>query len=1315
MSAEKQERVTAGNGSAGWILPTVVVLGIALPIAGTTLLDTAFPSWQRSSMPFHSTLEVAGAILGLILAVILLFSKQITLTTRRMWIACALVSMALLDIFHSCVPVGVSFVWLHSLAVLAGGVLFALAWFPERALPRASAMATTGTVMLVTVLVGAFSAFYPTQLPTMVANGEFTPAANAINLLGGGLTVFAALNFGIRYFRRKTQEDLLFLLLTLLFGVSGIIFHMSSVWGPGWWFWHVLRFAAYLFAFWLALFSYRNSENEMVRAHLELDRLFQTAIDGKRLVDRDYNQLRINDTLVSMSGVGRAASEKMKCYEVFHSSLCHTDECPLIKLQTGVTDNIECEVTKTTKDGKAYTCILKAIRLNAPDGSFEGIIESFWDITDTKSAQKELEQQTALKTGQAELSDLMRGDLNIDALCRNVITFLCKYLDAQTGLLYLGDEEENLRLQASYAHKWRKHLATEYKPGEGLVGQAALEKEEIILTEVPEDYISIESGLGEARPKNIYLKPIVHNDRVKAVIELGTLKGFADAETQFFNMVGENIAVAIDSGQSRTKLAQSLDESQRLSEELQSQQEELKAANEELEEQTRWLKDSEEKLKAQHEELQVTNEELEEKNELLGRQKGEVEQARRDIADKADALALASKYKSEFLANMSHELRTPLNSLLLLARSLMENKNGNLTTDQVESASVIYTSGNDLLSLINEILDLSRIEAGRMDLRVHEVIVADLAASTRTSFKHMAEEKGLGLNISVEAGAPACIVSDRKRIEQVIKNLVSNSIKFTETGTIGITFDLARPGTDLRQSGLDPKHALAIVVRDTGIGIAPEQQKLIFEAFQQADGGTSRKYGGSGLGLSIARELVRILGGEIHLSSEPGTGSVFSVFLPVDTPKADIEAPAVPAGSMGSNGRPAAHEHEHFLEIPDDREVLAKTDRAILIIEDDVKFAQILAKQCRELGFKVLAAATGEAGVDLARRFFPRAIVLDLKLPGMDGWRVLELLKEDAKTRHIPIHVVSADEPSGKAMRKGAIGYIQKPVTPQQISAALKKLEDTASRQARKVLVVEDNEDTRKGIIELIADNDVTVDAVTGGGEAIEALRSNPYDCMILDLGLWDFDGDELLKRLEKDTGIDVPPVIVYTARDLTWEEDLDLRSYSDSIIVKDVRSEERLLDEVSLFLHRVVADMPKKKQQVITSLHDTNALLRDKKVLLVDDDMRTLFALSKILSDRGMQIIKAQNGEKAIEVLDQEREVDIVLMDIMMPVLDGYETMKQIRSQDRFKKLPIIALTAKAMKGDQERCIQAGASDYLPKPIDQDRLLSMMRVWLYR
>ena len=930
-------------------------------------------------------------------------------------------------------------------------------------------------------------------------------------------------------------------------------------------------------------------------------------------------------------------------------------------------------------------------------------------------------RQDWLKTGIARLNEVMSGDPEIDTLAAKVISAVATYLDAQVGAFYLAQNggRPTFSLRGSYAYTKRKNLANAFALGEGLVGQAALEKQQILLKNVPEDYLKVTSGLGERVPRFICVTPFVYEDRVKGVVEIGTLNELTDDELEYLSQAMPALAIAVQSAENRTTLAESLQQSQQLREELQAQQEELKVANEELEEQTQRLGESERRLKQQQEELQVTNEELEEKNELLERQKREVERARKDIEDKAEEVALASKYKSEFLANMSHELRTPLNSLLLLSQGLTENKEGNLTDDQVESARIIHGGGSDLLNLINEILDLSKIEAGRMDLRLGAIQIGDLEQGLRSTFGHMAERRDLELDMAIAEDCPREIVSDKTRIEQIVKNLLSNAIKFTETGTVRVTFGRPAPGTDLSRSGLSPSESLAIAVSDTGIGIAPDQQKTIFEAFQQADGGIARKYGGTGLGLSISRELARLLGGEIRLESEPGAGSTFTLHLPLAV-AAEREVPATPTGRLAAS-RPDAGRSQDVpkdkiaaLQIEDDRDTLDRDSRVILVIEDDPAFARILRQHCHDKGFKCLASATGEAGLELARKHLPSAVILDIRLPGMDGWAVLATLKGDTRTRHIPVHVVSVEEASSEALRMGAVGHATKTLGREGLEEAFASIERLTAGKPRRLLVVEDDAELRKRTVELIGNGDVKADQAATGEEALAALRSGRYDCVVLDLGLPDMSGLAVLETLERE-GVKVPPVIIHTARDLTRAEEAGLREHADSIVVKDVRSQERLLDEVSLFLHRVVSQMPERRRQIIRDLHDTDALLRDKKVLIVDDDMRTVFAMSQMLAGRGMRPLKAENGDKALRLLAEHPDVDLVLMDIMMPVMDGYEAIARIRAQDRFRRLPIIALTAKAMKEDRAKCIAAGANDYLPKPVDQDRLVSLMRVWLYR
>ena len=753
---------------------------------------------------------------------------------------------------------------------------------------------------------------------------------------------------------------------------------------------------------------------------------------------------------------------------------------------------------------------------------------------------------------------------------------------------------------------------------------------------------------------------------------------------------------------SARKLAIDLQESneqlQAQSEELQVQQEELQAANEELEEKTQFL--------------ERNKKNIEEKNQVL-------ERLREDLERKAEDLAIASKYKSEFLANMSHELRTPLNSLLLLARLLVDNREGNLSKDQIESATIIYNSGNDLLLLINEILDLSKIEAGKMELRTEEITPVELGEALEKNFRHLAEEKGLFLKVSIKENTPAAIVTDRQRLEQILKNLLSNAFKFTDQGGVTIEFYQPEDTVSFAQPGLESQNALAIAIGDTGIGIPEDKQKIIFEAFQQIEGGSARKYGGTGLGLSISRELARLLGGEIQVLGQENAGSTFILYLPTAAPIAaeSVQITAITNRDKGPDfiTRAAVRSQTSVNLLEDDRDILSADDKTLLIIEDDVNFAKTLLIFCREKGFKCVFSLTGEEGLMFAEKYPLKAIILDINLPGMNGWAVLESLKENPSTRHIPVHFMSADEPVPAAYSKGAMGYLTKPISQEKLEQALASLEFLIDKIRKDLLLVEDDANQRRAIVKLIGYSDVAIHEASTGKEAMEALQSKQYDCMILDLGLPDMSGFDLLKLMEKDNSITMPPVVVYTGKDLTVEEENELRKYSESIIIKGVRSEERLLDETSLFLHRMVERLPAEKRKMISDLHDTDKMLRNRNILLVDDDMRNVFALSKVLSEKGINTIKAENGLKALEILQERDDIDLILMDIMMPIMDGYETMRRIRAEGRFSALPIIALTAKAMQRDKDDCIAAGANDYLAKPVEIDRLLSMMRVWLYK
>lgn len=806
---------------------------------------------------------------------------------------------------------------------------------------------------------------------------------------------------------------------------------------------------------------------------------------------------------------------------------------------------------------------------------------------------------------------------------------------------------------------------------------------------------------GEFKPREIITIPLPAGSEIPAIISLASLQSYAPAAVRLITDMQVALAAWMNSILANRRIESMAEDLAEQNRRLQTQQEELRVANEELEEQTQRLQQSEEELKTGQEELQVTNEELEEKNSLLEQQTREVEHARQQIEEKAAALALASKYKSEFLANMSHELRTPLNSLLLLSQSLAANREGNLTPEQVEAARIIHGGGSDLLTLINEILDLAKIEAGRIELQQGSVMISDLADGARESFQHLAEEKGISLDVIIAAGAPVEITSDHNRLEQIIRNLIANAIKFTESGGVTITFGAPAPST-----GLSLSDYLAIAVRDSGIGIPPEQHRLIFEAFQQADSGTSRKYGGTGLGLSISRELASLLGGEIYLESEPGKGSTFTLIVPISEHQSPLEKSETPKLQAKNGNRQIA--------IPDDRDNITSGDRVMLVIEDDPDFARLLWNKCHDKGFKCLVAPTGEEGLELAVHYLPGALVLDLRLPGMDGWAVLSALKEDIRTRHIPVHIISAEEPTTRSLHHGAIGHFAKPINQEELEEAFLKLEQLSSGKMKRLLVVDDDPVIRHATVQLVGNGDVTTDEAENGEQALAALRSEKYDCVVLDMGLPDMDGNELLLGLERE-GVSLPPVIVYTARNLTSDEETAIRERADSIVIKDVRSQERLLDEVSLFLHRVVNRMSDKKRQVIQTLHDSDALLQGKKILVVDDDMRTTFAVANLLAENGMKPLKAENGARALRLLEEQPDIDLVLMDVMMPVMDGYETIERIRAQEQFRTLPIIVLTAKAMPEDREKCLAAGASDYLPKPLDRGRLFSLMRVWLCR
>lgn len=934
---------------------------------------------------------------------------------------------------------------------------------------------------------------------------------------------------------------------------------------------------------------------------------------------------------------------------------------------------------------------------------------------------KENEIRTWLLTGNSELNDKMRGEKEVKELARDVISHLAVYLKAQIGAIYLK-ENGQLTLSGSYAFQYRKDNANSFKPGQGLVGQAALEKKTILFSEIPHDYIRINSGLGNSIPKNIIVFPFLYEGEVKGVMEIGAAHEFSELDLQFLNMVGENVGIAFNAAQSRTKLKELLEETQRQAEELEAQQEELKQSNEELHEKTEMLERSESELKTQQEELQQTNEELEEKANLLEEQKEKLETAKMDIENKARELEITSKYKSEFLANMSHELRTPLNSILILSQMLSENKSKSLGEKEAEFAKNIYNSGADLLNLINEILDLSKVESGRIELDIAEVPLTEIETEMTSMFSEVAKNKLIDFAILHNEGELKSLTTDKQRLEQILRNLLANAFKFTpKEGKVILTIGKAASTISFKNSKLRHVPIVAFSISDTGIGIPVEKLGVIFEAFQQADGSTKRQYGGTGLGLSISRELANALGGEIHAESAEGKGSRFTLYLPLQF-DASIMAPVerkVEVKERKIELPDKQNQVEKFPlakgELNDDRYNIHENDKVILIMEDDTEFSQVLLDFVRERNYKGIVAAQGNTGLSYARHYKPDAILLDMKLPVMEGTEVLKHLKNDPDLRHIPVQIISGYDKRKEGLELGAFDFIQKPVTKDDLKNAFDKIEDFVSKKLKKLLIVEDNDLQNKAIRQLIGNGDVKSFSAYSGAEAHEMMSKENYDCVIVDLGLPDMSGFDLLEKIKTNDKLSKVPIIVYTGKDLSKDENARLLKFANTVVLKTADSKERLLDETMLFLHRVESRLPKEKQSIIRKLHKTDEVLKNKRVLVVDDDIRNIYSLTNVLEEEGMNCITAENGKAAVKMLKENPGIELVLMDIMMPEMDGYEATKEIRSIDKFSKLPIIALTAKAMKGDREKCLAAGMSDYIAKPVNIDQLLSLLRVWLYR
>jgi CheY-like chemotaxis protein/CHASE3 domain sensor protein len=917
-----------------------------------------------------------------------------------------------------------------------------------------------------------------------------------------------------------------------------------------------------------------------------------------------------------------------------------------------------------------------------------------------------------LQAGQMGLASAMIGDQTVETLGNGILEFVARYAGAVVGAVFVGDGG-SYRRASTYGVPDNASVAERFRLREGLLGQAAAEGRTRILEDIPDGYLAFGSALGQHKPRHLAILPAGIDGSVNAVIELGFLRPVDEKVVALLQQASESVGIAVRSAKYREDLQNLLEETQRQAEELQTQSEELRVSNEELEEQSRALKESQARLEQQQAELEQTNSQLEEQTQQLATQRDDLERVNATVQLKARELEQASRYKSDFLANMSHELRTPLNSSLILAKLLADNPEDNLTSEQVKYAQTIQSSGNDLLNLINDILDLSKIEAGHVEIRPEEMSLERLAGNLRQLFEPVARDKGLEFFVDIAPECPASIETDHQRLEQVLKNLLSNACKFTEAGRVALSIRKARDGE------------IAFAVFDTGIGIATELQQSVFEAFHQADGTISRKYGGTGLGLSISRELVRLLGGSLSLNSEPGKGSTFTLTIPEaydpvrvaprETKEGLVVALALPETETT---RPPASRPVRIIE--DDRDALSGEKRVLLVVEDDDTFAAILRDLSREMGFQSLIAATAEEALNLANEFKPSAIVLDVGLPDQSGLSVLDRLKQDVKTRHIPIHVVSAGDHSETALSLGAIGYLVKPVRREQLVEVLHKLESRLSQRLHRVLIVEDEPVQREAVAKLLSSHDVQTLTAGTAAECLELLKRETFDCMVLDLSLPDASGYSLLETLSKESAYAFPPVIVYTGRELSANNEQRLRRYSKSIIIKGAKSPERLLDEVSLFLHQVVSDLPDEQQKMIRKARNRDALLEGRRILVVEDDVRNVYALTNILEPRGALVEIARNGREALDFLqkstsDAGPDIDLVLMDVMMPVMDGLTATREIRKNPAWKKLPVITLTAKAMPDDQKRCIDAGANDYMAKPLDVEKLLSLVRVWMPR
>jgi len=936
-------------------------------------------------------------------------------------------------------------------------------------------------------------------------------------------------------------------------------------------------------------------------------------------------------------------------------------------------------------------------------------------ITNLKNTTLRNQEQDWLKSNIAKFTQMLQGQKEINSVTTKILSELALVVNAQHGLFYLLNEGDILQnskliLIASYAFKKRKNVPAEFSMGEGLIGQCALEKTRLLITDVPQDYIKISSGLGEAKPLNVIVLPVLFEGEVKAVIELASFDSFTQTHQDFLDGLTESIGIVLNTLASNSRTEELLVQSQSLAGELKSQQEVLSNTNEQLEEKAHLLAN-------QKEEVEMKN--------------NEVEEARKALEEKANQLTITSKYKSEFLANMSHELRTPLNSLQILANELIANHDGNLTTKQIEFAKTINGCGDDLIQLINDILDLSKIESGYISVNYSPITFSKISKLVETTFNHISEAKHLRFTVEMEENLPEYIDTDSQRLNQILKNLLSNAFKFTEKGEVKLKIYKANKNLATGQADWKTKNenlesaetVIAFEISDTGIGISKGKQNIIFEAFQQAEGSTSRKYGGTGLGLSISRGLSDLLGGVIELESDTDLGSKFTLFLPLDyspaVSKRQIAGPDGKVDVQNTQLLPASisqrSDIEMFFvdEVGDDRTDIKPDDKVLLIVEDDVRFAKIMVDKAHDNGIKAIVASKGNDVIDFINEFKPDVITMDINMPDTSGWKVLDRLKTDLSLRQIPIYIISGEDDRNNGLKRGARNYLRKPVKEESIKNLFNDLNDFSNKKIKQLLIIDDNGQELDRIVKAVEYKDVEITTAETGKEAIQFIREKIFDCIILDLVLPDAEGLDIIKELEAEKSEPQTALIVYSAKDLNKKEQQRLNRFANCIILKDARSLDQLTDQVALFLHRVHKDLPEQMRDVIERVHTREDILRGKKILLVDDDMRNLFALTAALEHYGLNLMTAESGMEALYVLEKNKDIDVILMDIMMPEMDGYETMKRIRADNENKDLTIISVTAKAMKGDRQKCIESGASDYITKPVNIEQLVSLMRVWL--